>query len=88
LATPADADAAKSALSSVGPVDLAPDGRTIEVKVTDSGRALLDAVRRLDAASVEPLSLSVREPSLDDVFLTLTGHHVEPEKVLSEGDAA
>jgi len=72
----ADADAAKSALSAVGAVDLAPDRRSIEVKVTDSGRALLEAVRRLDAAGLEPEALSVREPSLDDVFLTLTGHTV------------
>jgi ABC-2 type transport system ATP-binding protein len=70
-----DADAAKSALSAVGAVDVAADRRTVEVKVTDSGRALLEAVRRLDAAHVEPASISVREPSLDDVFLTLTGHH-------------
>ena len=75
----ADADAAKSALSAVGAVDLAPDRRSIEVKVTDSGRALLEAVRRLDAAGLEPEALSVREPSLDDVFLTLTGHTVAPD---------
>src|SRR4051794_4406177 len=73
----ADADAAKSALAEVGPVDLSDDRRSVEVKVTDSGRSLLELVRRLDAAGLEPAGLSIREPSLDDVFLTLTGHAVE-----------
>jgi hypothetical protein len=30
-------------------------------------------VRRLDESGIEPEAMSVREPSLDDVFLTLTG---------------
>jgi len=45
--------------------------------VPDSGRSVLEAVRRLDAANLEPEAISVREPSLDDVFLTLTGHAAE-----------
>ena len=70
----ADVDAVKSELAEVGPVDLTDDRRSIEVKVGDSGPALLDIVRRLDGAGVTPAGVSVREPSLDDVFLTLTGH--------------
>ena len=31
-------------------------------------------LRALDANGVEPDTLAVREPSLDDVFLSLTGH--------------
>lgn len=38
---------------------------------------LIDTVRALDAAGLTPHSLGVREPSLDDVFLALTGEHVE-----------
>jgi ABC-2 type transport system ATP-binding protein len=70
----ADIDAAKTALADVGPVDIADDRRSVEVKVTDGGASLLETVRRLDAAAITPTSLSVREPSLNDVFLTLTGH--------------
>jgi ABC-2 type transport system ATP-binding protein len=33
----------------------------------------------LDAEGLVPTTLSVREPSLDDVFLALTGHHVATE---------
>jgi ABC-2 type transport system ATP-binding protein len=73
----ADVDAAKHVLAEVGVVELSSDRRSIELKVTDSGRSLLEAVRRLDAAGIEPEAVAVREPSLDDVFLTLTGHRVE-----------
>ena len=67
------ADTVKSVLSELGATSLDDDGLAVEVKVADSGRAVLDAVRRLDAAGIEPRSLDVREPSLDDVFLSLTG---------------
>src|SRR5260221_10362842 len=78
LRDPSDLDAAKHALASVGAVELA-NGRSLEVKVTDSGRSLLEAVRRLDAAGIEPETISVREPSLDDGFLTLTRHATHEE---------
>ena len=41
--------------------------------------ALIDAVRALDAAGVVTRGLTLRRPSLDDVFLTLTGHAAEEE---------
>jgi hypothetical protein len=34
-------------------------------------------VRRLDAASISPDDLTLRKPTLDDVFLALTGHATE-----------
>jgi ABC-2 type transport system ATP-binding protein len=40
-------------------------------------RVLVEAVRRLDQAGVETEGLAVRRPSLDDVFLALTGHGAE-----------
>jgi daunorubicin resistance ABC transporter ATP-binding subunit len=78
---PQDVEQAAQALSPVGTVDRGDDGRSVEVTVNDGGRALLDAVRRLDGAGLEPEGVSVREPSLDDVFLTLTGHRCEPDEV-------
>jgi ABC-2 type transport system ATP-binding protein len=42
-------------------------------------RTLIEAVRRLDAAGVEPDGLALRRPSLDDVFLALTGHAAEED---------
>ncbi|HEX6527528.1 MAG TPA: ATP-binding cassette domain-containing protein [Streptosporangiaceae bacterium] len=42
--------------------------------------ALVDAVRALDAAGIETRGLALRRPSLDDVFLALTGHAAEEEE--------
>jgi daunorubicin resistance ABC transporter ATP-binding subunit len=45
---------------------------------SDQGpRILVEVLRRFDTGGIEPTTLAVREPSLDDVFLTLTGHHAE-----------
>jgi ABC-2 type transport system ATP-binding protein len=42
---------------------------------------MLETVRTLDAEHFEPVTMTLREPTLDDVFLSLTGHaaEVEPE---------
>ena len=50
---------------------------TVHVPVESGAAALVDAVRALDAEHVPVADLSLRRPSLDDVFLTLTGHHAE-----------
>ena len=49
----------------------------ISVPVKDGVAGLMAAVRLLDDAQVVPTELNVRRPSLDDVFLTLTGHAAE-----------
>jgi ABC-2 type transport system ATP-binding protein len=41
--------------------------------------AIAEAVRRLDEAGVGIDDIAVRHPTLDDVFLQLTGHAAEPE---------
>ena len=43
----------------------------------DDPRASAEAVRRLDARQVEIASVELHQPTLDDVFLTLTGHAAE-----------
>src|SRR5262249_61655720 len=43
----------------------------------DGTRELPALVRDLDIASVEIVDLQLRRPSLDDVFLALTGHQAE-----------
>jgi ABC-type multidrug transport system ATPase subunit len=43
----------------------------------DGPSVLIDALRKLDTENLPPGTLHVREPSLDDVFLLLTGHHAE-----------
>ncbi len=58
------------------------DKETGVVSVGAGGRgseALIEAVRSLDAAGVETRGLTLRRPSLDDVFLALTGHAAEDD---------
>ena len=73
-------DAVK-AVSALG--DPHSDLETGVVNVPVGGRgsdALVDAVRALDGAGVVTRGLTLRRPSLDDVFLTLTGHAAEEEE--------
>jgi ABC-2 type transport system ATP-binding protein len=53
------------------------EGTTVRLTSADGARLLVDALRTLDAEGVVPATLTVREPSLDDVFLSLTGRHAE-----------
>jgi daunorubicin resistance ABC transporter ATP-binding subunit len=61
--------------------------RTVRVSSNRGAHVLVDVLRRFDADGVEPDTLSVREPSLDDVFLALTGHRAVSDEP-STGDAA
>jgi ABC-2 type transport system ATP-binding protein len=53
--------------------------RSVEVPVPNGARQMPDIVRDLDAAGVLLDDLGIRHPSLDDVFLTLTGHAADGE---------
>ena len=57
------------------------DIRTISAPVTTGSIALMDALRSLDEANIHPLDISLKRPSLDDVFLSLTGHVAEEEVI-------
>jgi ABC-2 type transport system ATP-binding protein len=74
---------ARAKLAAVGSVSVA--GRVLHVGVTDGPRAMLETVRTLDAAGLAPATLMLREPTLDDVFLTLTGHVAEETSEASDG---
>jgi len=45
-----------------------------------------DVVRALDAAGVRVTDVTLRRPSLDDVFMILTGHRAAPESAPADGD--
>ena len=51
--------------------------RTMLVPVTGGAALLADALRRLDAAGIAVDDVGLRRPTLDDVFLSLTGHVAE-----------
>jgi ABC-2 type transport system ATP-binding protein len=50
-----------------------PDNQRITVRSADGAGMLLEALRRLDAAGIDLEDIAVRRPTLDDVFLALTG---------------
>jgi ABC-2 type transport system ATP-binding protein len=76
----ATAQAARQRLAPVGAVEVLDDGRTVSVAVADAGPAVLAVVRLLDSNGISPESIQVREPTLDDVFLQLTGHKAESDE--------
>ncbi|OFW60512.1 MAG: daunorubicin/doxorubicin resistance ABC transporter ATP-binding protein DrrA [Candidatus Solincola sediminis] len=49
------------------------EGVLVRINTDKGPLILIQAIRSLDAWGLVPIGLSVREPSLDDVFLTLTG---------------
>lgn len=66
------------------------DGVTVHGPVSGGAARAVEVVRALDAVGLSPTGLTVREPSLDDVFLQLTGHtttaHVDPDLALATSD--
>jgi ABC-2 type transport system ATP-binding protein len=80
VADEATAERALRMLEVVGPTNV--NGRAIEVKVDGGGRDVLEVVRVLDQEGIFPDTLMVREPTLDDVFLSLTGHKAEEDELV------
>ena len=71
-----DLDRAAAALAGIGSEAPRSERGTGKVSVpVDNGvDALVEAVRRLDEQQITVADLGLRRPSLDDVFLALTGH--------------
>jgi ABC-2 type transport system ATP-binding protein len=76
-------DAALSALASLATERPSTENGTVRVPVSERRGTIARAVRLLDEADVEFDDITVRSPTLDDVFLSLTGRPPEPE----DGDA-
>jgi ABC-2 type transport system ATP-binding protein len=55
------------------------EGTVIEMTVDNGPSVTADALRRIDGAGIALSGLALREPSLDDVFLNLTGHKAEDD---------
>jgi daunorubicin resistance ABC transporter ATP-binding subunit len=71
VADSAGARRAAARLARIAPTDVR--DHTLAVKVADKGPAVQEVIRLLDADAIVPESLAIREPTLDDVFLQLTG---------------
>ncbi|URN13074.1 ATP-binding cassette domain-containing protein [Streptomyces radiopugnans] len=60
-----------------GAVALEEHTRRLTVPVVGGAKLLAEAIRELDARSVEIDDVGLRRPTLDDVFISLTGHAAE-----------
>ena len=76
----AEASAVATAVRALAPMSDEPpvaDGETVRLPVSRRSGTIVEAVRRLDDAGVAVDDLGLRRPTLDDVFLALTGHAAE-----------
>ena len=73
------AEAAVRALAPMCGEEPAISDGLVRIGVRRRGGAIIEAVRRLDEAGVGVDDIALRRPTLDDVFLALTGHAAEEE---------
>ena len=76
----AEAHAVETALGALAPMSDEPpsaDEETVRLTVRQRTGTIVEAVRRLDEVGVAVDDLGLRRPTLDDVFLSLTGHAAE-----------
>ncbi len=78
LADTTETERAISALAEISDERPAVEDGIVRVVPRETRGAVVEAVRRLDRDDVEIDDISVRRPTLDDVFLTLTGRPPEP----------
>ncbi|MDQ3311737.1 MAG: ATP-binding cassette domain-containing protein [Actinomycetota bacterium] len=72
-----DVERILAAIGGMGSEEPAVDGRKVCIPIITGSKGLMEAVRRLDEQGIEPSDLALRRPTLDDVFLSLTGHAAE-----------
>lgn len=75
LADPGDFVAARQVLAGVALGEVqAEDGRTLTAAVSDGAASLMRVLQGFEAGGIAVLDIGLRRPTLDDVFLSLTGH--------------
>lgn len=82
---------ASALLAGLGSGEMTVDDETgrVRIPVGDAGAGVVvDAVRRFDGSSIGIEALALHRPTLDDVFLTLTGHAAEDAEVEAAAPAA
>ncbi|HWO63631.1 MAG TPA: ATP-binding cassette domain-containing protein, partial [Umezawaea sp.] len=89
VASARDVALTRTALGALAIAEISVDERSHHVVVPVSGGAdlLVEAVRLLDSEAIKVLDIGLRRPTLDDVFLTLTGHGAEDEQTDGESGA-
>ncbi|CAL9586556.1 Daunorubicin_doxorubicin resistance ATP-binding protein DrrA [Actinosynnema sp. ALI-1.44] len=69
----------------IGEIVVDERGHRLTVPVSGGSEVLVEGIRRLDGEAIKVLDVGLRRPTLDDVFLTLTGHAAE-EKQEEQGE--
>jgi len=72
-----DVDLAVKCLSKIAGDSPKVEGNAVSIPAPDGPHTLTAVVRELDDAQISPRDIALRKPTLDDVFLTLTGHHAQ-----------
>jgi ABC-2 type transport system ATP-binding protein len=81
VADPAELARAGGSVLALGPGGAQIDNEAGRITIpvgTDGPGILTEAVRRLDDEKVQLSDVGLRRPTLEDVFLALTGHAAEP----------
>jgi ABC-2 type transport system ATP-binding protein len=64
------------------------DTQRVSARVEGGGEQLRDVVRLLDERDIEVDDVGLRRPSLDEVFLAVTGKHLDPNDPDADPSAA
>jgi ABC-2 type transport system ATP-binding protein len=80
LADKADVKIAADTLIGIGTKPPTIEGVSIDLHIEGGAVDAMEALRRLDQATLIPVRFALREPSLDDVFLSLTGKKAESDQ--------
>ena len=81
LVDEADAERAREVIVVATHSAVAVTGRTLTAQAEDPSAALISVLTALNEAGIELHDAGIRRPTLDDVFLTLTGHAIEEQEV-------
>ncbi len=81
VANPHEIEKAQGALAGVFGGESLVVENTVSGPVSGGSRVLVDAIRLLDLDGIEIADIALRRPTLDDVFLALTGHGAEDENL-------
>jgi ABC-2 type transport system ATP-binding protein len=80
LEDPSQCEPALAALRPLADGSASLEDGVLRVPLSERRGAIAQAVRQLDAAAIDIDDLAIRRPTLDDVFLKLTGHVAEAEQ--------
>jgi daunorubicin resistance ABC transporter ATP-binding subunit len=64
------------------------EGEKLRLSTAQAPKVLTQVLRSLDANGMTAVGITVRDPSLDDVFLSLTGHHAQDKDAAANGKPA